>query len=792
MNVISRKHAGINSLFSLQPLVAALQKMVANGKPGTRKLYEHLLQELDAAPQLLQPTADTKVLADQETLLNSVLASLFPPATHEQEGIYAVSYPFHNQIVYASDPFRSIFLPGTTDRINVSGTEATESIGRSSLQLAYNLILRRFYNQQVPAVASSVHAIPDGESGLTRYLELKLNAGFVTVKLADSNFALPKNISAQRALDVEELRAMLPLEHFQFEGLVVIEVADVTGEEVIAAIKNSLLNINAAADGTVYAGFGVHVQTLIGLPSVEVGITPFFRMNDFSLFAETYFSNSLLLRNGAAADDAARYSRLAGHMFRNSDQPLLYSQFSVEKNGGGLLQAYYDLGARSLVLCPLKCDDGELIGLLELISTKPGTLRFEHLTRLQPAIQLFALALDKHAENLELQIDKTIKEHFTAIQPAVAWKFTEAAFNYLQHQQSQDSVKMQPIMFENVHPLYGAIDVRNSSLERTHSIQLDLMEQLTQASNVLEKAAQLAPFPLLREIQFKVEQYLANTSDTLLSDDELLICDFLQGDLHNLFRHLHETRPDLQKHIDAYFALLDQQRGMVYHHRKKYEDSITRINDMLDRFMDAEQKNAQQVYPHYFERYITDGIEFNIYVGQSLAPNAPFDEIYVRNLKLWQLTLLARAARLSHALEKRLPMSLQTTQLILAHSIPLSISFRRKERKFDVDGAYNIRYEIIKKRIDKVHLKDSEERLTQPGKVAIVYSQQKELNEYLEYIQFLQHEGLLGDSVEHLELEDTQGISGLKAIRVDVNFNQEPNGAKESVSQRMEVPAAQR
>jgi hypothetical protein len=113
----------------------------------------------------------------------------------------------------------------------------------------------------------------------------------------------------------------------------------------------------------------------------------------------------------------------------------------------------------------------------------------------------------------------------------------------------------------------------------------------------------------------------------------------------------------------------------------------------------------------------------------------------------------------------------------LAHSIPLSISFRRKERKFDVDGAYNIRYEIVKKRIDKVHLKDSDERLTQPGKVAIVYSQNKELEEYLKYIEFLQSENLLGENVEHLELEDTQGISGLKALRVEVNLNSEASSS---------------
>src|SRR5947199_3376962 len=107
---------------------------------------------------------------------------------------------------------------------------------------------------------------------------------------------------------------------------------------------------------------------------------------------------------------------------------------------------------------------------------------------------------------------------------------------------------------------------------------------------------------------------------------------------------------------------------------------------------------------------------------------------------MWQLVVLAKTARLTKKLESELSNLLQTTQLILAHSLPISISFRTAERKFDVDGAYNIRYEIIKKRIDKVRLRNSNERLTQPGKLAIVFSQSKETAEYLDYIEFLQNQ----------------------------------------------------
>jgi hypothetical protein len=436
------------------------------------------------------------------------------------------------------------------------------------------------------------------------------------------------------------------------------------------------------------------------------------------------------------------------------------------------LQYYYVEGGRSLIICPLK-QNGELLGILEIVSDSPGKLNHSHVSKIETAIPLFTLGLEKSLEALENQIDRVIKDQFTAVQPSVEWKFTEVALNYIVSRQKNEEVKMEKICFPHVYPLYGAIDIRNSSTERSHAIQLDMIEQLEMARKVLKKAQADSPFPLLQEIEFKVDKYIASASDVLLSDEEVSIQDFLQGQVASVFNHLQSTQPSVAKEVGQYFAALDPQLGMLYHHRKEYEQSIARINDTLAHYIDKEQAAAQKVYPHYFERYVTDGLEFNIYMGQSLSPRKKFDEIYLRNMKMWQLSVLAKAARITHHLEKHLPRPLHTTQLILAHSIPLSISFRTAERKFDVDGAYNIRYEIIKKRIDKVHIKGTNERLTQPGQIAIVYSQPKDATEYLEYIEFLQNQQLLKSSVEHLDLEELQGVVGLKALRVEVNLDPE-------------------
>lgn len=100
-----------------------------------------------------------------------------------------------------------------------------------------------------------------------------------------------------------------------------------------------------------------------------------------------------------------------------------------------------------------------------------------------------------------------------------------------------------------------------------------------------------------------------------------------------------------------------------------------------------------------------------------------------------------------------------------------------------MEGSYNIRYHVVKKRIDKVLIKDTEERLTQPDKIALVYLNQQDANEYIGYIEYLQEKNILSDDLEELELEELQGVNGLKAIRVGI--------VKEHNSLPAEVPLAE-
>ncbi|HQU59363.1 MAG TPA: hypothetical protein PLU64_09205, partial [Saprospiraceae bacterium] len=196
------------------------------------------------------------------------------------------------------------------------------------------------------------------------------------------------------------------------------------------------------------------------------------------------------------------------------------------------------------------------------------------------------------------------------------------------------------------------------------------------------------------------------------------------------------------------------------------------LNNTIANYLVQQQQEAQKILPHYFEKYKTDGVEYDIYVGQSLLNKGEFSLHHLKNLRLWQLVDMCEITRLIHQMQNTLPIPLTTAQLIFAYSTPLSIRFRMDEKQFDVDGAYNVRYEILKKRIDKALIEDTNERLTQPGKIAIVYLQEKDRQEYLEYADFLLHEGYITEEVERLRIGRLQGVQGLQALRLTVKVEE--------------------
>jgi len=761
-----------DSKVSFLPFINYLKEKSAGNSDTRSRFYNYLVEKFESEPALLKPVIDSSLLSKHADLLELVGTSLFPVVTDPEKNIFTFAVPYQFSIFSDSSPFRKLFV--NEDHFVLPEDASREDLRQIHSSLIYDHALEKFYGVKLNTNTDMTYPVIDKATGMKRYYKLSYDRRFIDLHLKGE---LPPIqdcavcLNTFRILDLDQQLKKMPLDLFAAEGFGVWVAEDVTVEESLEAIKKILLRAENC-DTTIINDLKASIQALVGLNEVQVGVSPLVKLNGEFVLDETCTRHGLIGRNWKAGDEKSmnlyRYS--LGFLTERPEpmpMPILDEQITQM---APFLRDLWESGMRSYLIYPVRNNDG-FLGLVELASPVPNQLNLDVLAKLEPAMPLISLALLKNRDTFNVKIDKLIKEKFTALQPSVEWKFAECAWEYM-HSDAENGnpVLTQNVVFDNVYPLYGAVDVRNSSMERSVTIQKDTKVHLELVDKILDELQILTQLPLLEGIKFKNQNFRESIETTMRTEDEVRISEFFENEVNPVLQHLQKMNPKAAEIVGNYFAVVKDGKSYLYRYRNEYEVTLASINEAVLHYLEKEEAILQQSYPHYFEKYRTDGVEYNIYIGQSIAPGNPFDMLYLKNIRLWQLKSMAEVARIAHQLLPSLPVPLQTTQLILIHSQPISISFRRDERRFDVEGSYNIRYEIMKKRLDKVRIKDSDERLTQPFKIAMVYSNPKEAQEYQEYIQFLQSKKILNPGIEMLELEELQGVRGLKALRVDINL----------------------
>ena len=108
---------------------------------------------------------------------------------------------------------------------------------------------------------------------------------------------------------------------------------------------------------------------------------------------------------------------------------------------------------------------------------------------------------------------------------------------------------------------------------------------------------------------------------------------------------------------------LDKKLNVVYEKRKEYEHSVTVLNEKLASYIDKKEEEDQAMFPHYFERYKTDGVEHNLYIGNSISEDRNFNPLYLNNLRLWQLQVMCEMENTYYNLKPKLPVQLMLHRL---------------------------------------------------------------------------------------------------------------------------------
>lgn len=730
---------------------------------------------IEEFPELIDGFSDMQLLEKHNELIDLLLEPLFPEPLLLNE-IKSATIPFTFNSFKFTTRFENI--------INDAGEGFEIKVRNFEDDLLYiyacTMILASVHGYVLDLKRPFFFDIPDVKTGMMRHYRAAFNGDFGVItatknapKITEEDY----KILLDNFDNIDIWKEKFPPNSYIYKGFGIMNLFDVTTDETITNIRTNLLR----SDNNLLSDLQNNIRDFYNINDLKLGYSVYDISSENKNNIKSKKSESIIISSDMHVCSETFFCDHTLNTIFHKQEPFAISD--IEKYGKQTHknELYNKLVAQnigSIILIPIKATSGKDLSILEIASPRRFELNSINQNKLKNIIPVFKAAIDRFSEEHINVLEATIQEHYTTIHPTVKWRFSEAAESYqMQLAEGIESPKLDEIVFNDVYPLFGQSDIKGSSIARNLAIKEDLTLQLSLAINVLNEACKKEKLPIYDELIFRIKEYLTKVKSGLRAGDEIAIIDFLKREIYPAFNHIKELNPDLAEHVSVYMNRLDKKLRVVYEKRKDYEDSVTLLNNKLAAFIDHKQEEAQEMFPHYFERYKTDGVEYNMYIGKSLTNKKSFDLLYLYNLRLWQLQMMFEMENIAYQARKEMNHDLRVASLVLVHSNPLSIKFRMDEKQFDVDGAYNIRYEIIKKRIDKAHIKDTNERLTVPGKISIVYSQDNDAKEYLKYIKYLQSKKLLGKT-EKLEIEDLQGVSGLKAIRVEVIYNK--NYTKES------------
>jgi len=755
------------SVLCLDQVFRLAEKLLKTGDAGIRFLAEELLRRVKKVPALRQPIEDLSLLEQHKDILELLMLFLIPP-TKQQTDLYKFSKPFQFQPVYISPAMQRLVA---TENAHYSfGDNLAEFITRHHVSIGC-AILKRFYDVDVDMTPTGMLNVPHPTTGLARYYKPTMDDSFIEV-VAKGKLPKLSQAQIQRLLhsinDTALWQELLPPDKFAFHGLHVAHLTEVSEEEALSRLKHRLISRDAILDVDRVRELADLIRIHFHDDGLELGLTAVDYPTNRAVDHEYRIRFNLLSDHRIEKLTSDRYRGSVYDRTFRSREVLIIEDLQEIDRPTKLEKELLKSGVRSLLLAPLLDQQKNVIGLVELGSPKPFGINAFMEVKFREIRGLFRTAVERSREYIDNRIEDIMREQYTSLHPSIEWRFTQAAFNILQRQEAGEADMPEAISFKEVYPLYAQADIVGSSRLRNAAIYQDLVDNIRAGRFFLARALEIVDFPLIQQVIMRIDEVLVTGVEEFDNSHEILFARLIHQDITPLLSQLGDQHVDLRELAEQYFADLDPDLGLFYRVRRDYEQSVSRLNRELSDFFSARDQAAQATLPHYYEKYKTDGVEYEIYAGQSLLKKQHFSKVHLRNLRLSQLIDLCEATRLVNRISAELPMPLRTAQLVFAYTSPLDIKFRMDEKRFDVDGDYNVRYEILKKRIDKATIRQGAERLTLADQISIVYLQDKDRAEYLGYLDFLRQAGYISGEVEDWVLDPLQSVNGLRALRFRV------------------------
>lgn len=732
--------------------------------------FLELKSKKERFPELFDGSILENEIAGHLPEIKSILEGIFSPLLTLNE-IKVATLPYTNMVLHSSERFQTIISNATNPFSLITEDFTSDQL----YMMSCCTILYWYYGYDLQFKKPIYYKAKD-KKGTSQKYRVLYNGDFMDIyptELAKEITEEDVKLLLKGFNDMDLWKRLFPPGSWISEGFVIANMYDATVDTSLSDLKTSLLTINIDDENskkTIEEQF----RKFFNLQSLNLGFTLYDAKTSTMEKPLGINSRSYILGDRLSIEVSKMLCESSlkaivseKHFFVISD----VDEYLQLEGGNNELSSFKSQGIQSAILVPI-IRYGVLYGILELVSTEKYALNSVNAFKLTDIIPNLTISIIRTRQDIENRIEAIIQRECTSIHPSVYWRFEQEAKNYLQQQIQKGTPVFREIVFNDVYPLYGQTDIRNSSNNRNLAIQRDLIVQLSKIKEILEDMGLFEARQKFASSLSKVEAFIASILKELKSDSEQVVLSFIKKEIHPLLESVSQESisGELEKNIQTYFSSLDPETHSIYSHRKNFDETVTSINKALIDVLDHCQVGAQAMYPHFFDRYKTDGVEHDLYIGESITRIDSFKIEFLYNLRLWQLQVVCCMENAHRQIYNDLILKLEVTSMILVYSMPMGIRYRMDEKRFDVDGTYNVRYEVIKKRIDKALVKGTSERINKENHLSIIYSHRSDEEEYLEYVRFLQSKGYFGPTIEILELERQQGVSGLKAIRVEILY----------------------
>ncbi len=543
----------------------------------------------------------------------------------------------------------------------------------------------------------------------------------------------------------------LQLDNYQVEGLLVLEGFDVTMQEQIRRLTQLLIDRDSMLrpdkferiDGCLRSLFNADGTVLLRPDGEQVQILV--AKGGQHLQPVVYSMDSLESSHFLKATAANQVWNV----------PDLRRECDTECD-----RALRKMGVRSMLLVPLVVKtvtrEGcvqRILGLVGMLCDRPNHFNRIDSQHAQELIPAFIAALRQAMQQRF--------SHIHNIHPSVEWRFIQEA------ERRSWGLPQETIVFSEVYPLFGISDIRGSSEERNRAIQTDLLEQFRLALNIVDVVCDTQITHLGQQLRLDLLDYIEHLKEKITVDMEVRAAEYLNEHLEVYFDYFLQCGPKVQEAVEAYRVACENEHNCVYCDRTRYDEMLHLITSELQETWVRWQEKMQKILPHYCDIECTDGMDHMIYVGKSI--DSRFSQFHLHSLRYEQLRAICDCGRTVFRLQADSQINMELAHLVLVQNTTIDIFHNENtEKMFDVKGTRDIRYELVKKRIEKAVDKDAQERITQSGMLTIVYSTEDEWEEYQQYLRYLSREGWVESKVQTGMVESLQGVSGLKFARVRI------------------------